>query len=318
MPELPEVETTVRELNKKVKGKTILDVWTDYSSNYKHYKDQVKNPKYFSGFKKRIEGKKIKEVKRRGKNILIHLSSGDVILIHMKMTGHLIFGKYIMQNKKKKSTIQNLPEKWEKETWIPDEPHTSPLWDSYNRHIHLVFSLSGGRKLILSDARKFARVRIIDRDELENIKEIQNLGPNPLDIPEERFIDRLNTRQSGKIKQVLMDQNVLAGIGNIYSDEALWKVGVLPASNLKKIPRKELGRLYKAVQDVLKKGIAFGGDSTSDYRAPDGKKGSFQHKHNVYRKKGEKCSMKKCSGIIKRSVVGGRSTHFCDTHQKKY
>lgn len=320
MPELPEVETTARELDKKISGKKIIDVWTDYHSTYKHYKDQIKNPKYFTYFAGEVQGEKIKEVRRRGKNILIKLSGEKTIIIHMKMTGHLLYGQYVhikdVKNYELKIKDRKFLEKWEGEEWIPDEGPDSPLWDPFNRHIHLVFALSDGKHLVFSDARKFGKVQVVSNDELAKESGIGGLGPNPLDLSAEEFLERLDTRQSGKIKQVLMDQKVLAGVGNIYSDEALWKAGVHPASSLNKIPEDKLKDLFKNLKEVLKKGLKLSGDSTSDYRKPDGRRGKFHHTHNVYMKAGEACT--RDDAKIEKTKVGGRTAHFCPKHQKKY
>jgi len=113
-----------------------------------------------------------------------------------------------------------------------------------------------------------------------------------------------------------MDQSIIAGIGNIYSDEMLWLAGIHPESKPGKIPENLMKLLYKSMKEVLKKGIDFGGDSMSDYRNIYGEKGQFQGKHNAYRKTGTKCARKNCKGIITRKMVGGRSSHFCSIHQK--
>lgn len=113
-----------------------------------------------------------------------------------------------------------------------------------------------------------------------------------------------------------MDQEILAGVGNIYSDEALWQTDIHPASDINKIPEEKYKKLFKNLKSVLKKGIKFAGDSTSDYRQPDGNKGRFQKRHKVYQRKGGKCE--KCDGEIKTTKVGGRTSHFCPVHQKKY
>jgi formamidopyrimidine-DNA glycosylase len=121
---------------------------------------------------------------------------------------------------------------------------------------------------------------------------------------------------NSKIKTALMDPHIVAGIGNIYSDEALWLASIHPERLVKNIKGKEMQKLFKSVQEVLTKGINFGGDSMSDYRNILGLPGKFHHEQNVYQKKNEKCGKKGCHGIIQRIVVGGRSTHFCPEHQR--
>lgn len=308
MPELPEVQTTVNGINKLVTGKKILSVWTSYNSP--RYKNQIKNPAYFKKFKSLVVGKKILGARRAGKNVLIDLSGEKTILVHMKMTGHLIFGKYKRLDKKTK-----VPEKWEGEEWIPAEKNEH-LWDPFNRHIRLVFSLSGGKHLVFSDARKFGKVQLLNTIEPAD-KHLNKLGPDALAVPYKEFTERVLSKPKGKIKQILMNQEVLAGVGNIYSDELLWKSGIHPESRVGKVPEDKLREAFKAMKDILKKGIKFKGDSTSDYRNIDGARGKFQHRHNVYGRKGESCT-KGDGGEIKTLKVGGRTAHFCPTHQRKY
>lgn len=324
MPELPEVQTTASKLNELLPGLQIISVWSDYSSPI--YKDQIKNKKYFTNFEKNVLGTKIKNVARRAKNVLINLSNGKTVLVHMKMTGHLLYGKYKRNSKSKtlnsnqirnsKTEVQNL---WAKEKWLPNENPESLLWDSYNRFIHLVFSFSNGKNLVLSDVRKFAKVSIFDSSELES-KHLQHLGPEPLleSFTLSVFKERIGKKLKGKIKTVLMDQEIIAGIGNIYSDEVLFEAGVHPESIVSKIPNKKFQDIFKAIKLLLNKGIDFRGDSMSDYRMPNGEKGDFQNHHKVYRKTGAKCPKKNCIGVVSRIKVGARSGHFCPVHQKKF
>ena len=156
MPELPEVETIVLGLKKKVLGRTFLDVWTDWTKT-------IKKPKDFRIFKKQIKGKKIKEIKRRGKNILFKLSGNKTLLIHQKLTGHLLFGNWKFRGGK-----------WEPEI-------LGPLEDPANRFLHLMFWLDNGKQLALSDLRKFAKVELWNSQELLESKEFKSLGPEPLE-----------------------------------------------------------------------------------------------------------------------------------------
>ncbi|MEK7552468.1 MAG: bifunctional DNA-formamidopyrimidine glycosylase/DNA-(apurinic or apyrimidinic site) lyase [Patescibacteria group bacterium] len=320
MPELPEVQTTASKLNELLPGLKIIDVWSDYFSSLYVGKDQIKNKKYFSDFKKSVIGSKVISVSRRAKNVLIHLSSGKTILVHMKMTGHLLYGSYSERKTIKKNQESKIPEVWLKEKWVPNENKESLLWDSYNRFIHLVFSLSNGKSLVLSDVRKFAKVAIFESLNHEESKHLRHLGPEPL---EENFTfsifkGRILKKPKGKIKTVLMDQEILAGVGNIYSDEVLFEAGIHPESVVSKIPESMLQDIFKSIKILLNKGINFRGDSMSDYRMPNGEKGEFQNHHKVYRKTGAKCPKKNCGGIISRIKVGGRSGHFCPKHQKKF
>ena len=306
MPELPEVQTTVNGLNQHVVGLKIVDVWTDYRSVSHIGKDNIKDKIFFTSFKKKILGKKIAGASRRAKNVLIHLSSGSTILIHMKMTGHIMYGRYKFDKKKTK------------DPWTPVDE--GPLKDPFNKFIRLAFTLSDKKQLVLSDMRRFAKVTLIESKNLEESPHLKGIGPEPLTkkFTYEVFKKQIRNRPSGRIKNVLMDQTLIAGIGNIYSDEALFRSNIHPESRVAKIPEKNLKLLYPAIKEVLKKGLDFGGDSTSDYRNLKGERGRFQAEHKVYRRKGKPCPKTGCKGIIVRKVVGGRSAHFCPVHQKLF
>jgi len=282
MPELPEVETTVLDLNKKVLGRTFIDVWSDF-------KKQVKKPENFEQFKKEIKGRKIKKVRRKGKNILFDLSGNKTLLIHQKLTGHLLFGKWVLKEGK----------------WLPP---SGPLSDKINAYIHLLFTFDNSQMLALSDLRKFAKVELWDRKNLK--KELSSLGPEPLekDFAFEKFKEIL-TKKKGKIKQVLMDQTVIAGIGNIYSDEILWKAKIHPFKKVSKLNEEELKRIFLAMKGILERAIELKGTSTSDFRRVSGQKGYYEKERKVYRREDKKCS--RCGVKIKRVKIAGRSAHFC-------
>lgn len=308
MPELPEVQTTVNGLNKTVKGLTIKEVWTDLAKktvSRPDYRDTIKFLPFFENFRETVHGKKILSAERRAKNILINLSGGHTILVHMKMTGHMMYGSYAYDQKANE--------------WTPatDEKNDA-LRDPFNKFLRVVFTFTNGKQLVLSDVRKFAKVTLLSTKEAHETKHLAGLGPEPLHTTFDAhvFIERIGKKPKGNIKSVLMDQSVVSGVGNIYSDEALWLSCIHPLSIVSKIPPAEQKKLFTAVQTVLNKGIDFGGDSTSDYRQIDGTRGKFSHEHNAYRLTGKKCMKPKCSGAILRRVVGGRSAHFCSVHQK--
>jgi len=268
MPELPEVQTTVNGLKKKVLNRAFVDVWTDT-------KKIIKKPK-FSEFKKRIKNKKIKNIKRQGKNIILNLSGYYSLLIHLKMTGHLLYNN------------------WQK--------------DKMNSFIRVKFFLDNNKILALCDLRKFAKIELHKTPDLK-----LDLGPDPLDksFTFSRFKKVL---RKGRIKQVLMDQKVIAGIGNIYSDEILWQAKANPFKNTRELSEKELKNIYLAAKKILKKALKLGGTSVSDYRNVQGRKGSFEKELKVYRKQGQKCP--RCTAVIKREKIGQRSCHFCPKCQK--
>lgn len=296
MPELPEVETTVRGLRLRVVGQTIRDFWCDHSNMIRYI-----SPMRFS---KLVKGKKILGVRRRAKHILIDLSGNKTIVVHMKMTGHLLFGKYV----KSDSNVR------------PWEPalKVGPLNDPYNRFIHAVFSLSNNKHLVFCDMRKFGKMAIHDTDNLHTAKELGSLGPELWELNGTKFIAIYRYIKSGKIKTKLLDQKLLAGVGNIYSDEGLWMAGINPLSQPNQIPETKLKKLFTALVNVTKVSLKTGGDSMSDYRNIDGVGGRFQNFHKAYRQTNKKCKKKSCGGMMKRIVVGSRTAHYCDKHQVLY
>src|SRR3989338_2077478 len=284
MPELPEVQTTVNGLNKTVKGRMIVSVETTYKSLYHKGSDNIKDPSFFKKFRDLVVGQKILKAERRAKNVLMHLSGGYTILVHMKMTGHFVYDR-------------------------PGYPFT-----------RLNFKLDNTKTLVLSDMRKFAKVTFAKTADISKSIHLEGLGPEPLEdkFDYKTFKSQLLKRGTGKIKTVLMDQTLLAGVGNIYSDEILWRAGVHPLSIPKAIPEKQFKLMFIAMKEVLQKGIDFGGDSMSDYRNIEGERGKFQEYHRAYRRHKTRCSKKNCPGTLERVVVGARSAHFCPVHQKLY
>ena len=286
MPELPEVETIVRDLRKKILGRKVEDIWTDFEK-------MVKKPKNFNVFKKELKGKKVKSVRRRGKNILIDLSDNKILLIHQKLTGHLLFGKW-QKIKGKWRAVINGP--------LKDDP--------MNKFLHLIFWLDNGKMLALSDLRKFAKIELWDSQELKESEDFKGLGPEPLksNFTFNKFKEILNNKR-GEIKQVLMDQKAIAGIGNIYSDEILWEAKINPLKDVLKLSDKELGKIYRAIRKILALAIKLKGESISDFRTLAGEKGGYDKFRRIYRKEGKRCV--RCGTIVKKTKLGGRSAHFC-------
>jgi len=298
MPELPEVQTTVKDLEKKIIGLRIIDVWTDAPK-------LIKRPS-FETFKKQIKGAKIEKISRRGKNILIRLNpksktqkSKLILLIHQKLTGHLLYGSWIMKEG----------------LWVPAQK--GPLEERVNQYIHLLFFLNNGKMLALSDLRKFAKVILGPKEEIENLAELKNLGIEPLDrkFTFEKFKEIIQqTPSKRKIKQVLMDQTIISGIGNIYSDEILWEAKIHPFKLSYKLNNQELKAIYQAIKKILTKAIKLRGTSISDFRDPEGREGKYTEIRSVYQREGEPCY--RCGSKIKRVKIGGRSAYFCPQCQK--
>ena len=295
MPELPEVQTIVDDLNKKILGQRITGVWFDVPKLIKKPKAQA--------LKKQIKGLKIIEIKRRGKNILIYLTNNQkLLLIHQKLTGHLLVGKWKI-------------EKISSSRYQVSSLLKGSLEDKVNNYIHLIFYLDNGWQIGLSDLRKFAKVLLGSRKEIESLPELKKLGPEPLDknFSFEKF-KKIITAEKHKIKQVLMDQEVIAGIGNIYSDEILWQAKIHPFKTVNHLTEKELKNLWLAMRQILKKALKLRGTSTSDYRDTAGQLGNYTEARLVYQREGESC--RRCQTPIKRIKIGGRSAHFCSKCQK--
>jgi formamidopyrimidine-DNA glycosylase len=295
MPELPEVETTVRGMNATIKGKSITQFWSDW--------DKILRGVTARELEKQIIGKKIIDIERRGKNILTHLSGGYTLLMHMKMTGHFMYGEYVYNK--------------DKNSWEPQDK-SSALADPFNRFIHVVFSLSNNKQLAFCDVRKFGKIELIQTKEIYNHLRLRDMGPEPLtnEFTHAVFLSQIKKKSKTKIKQVLLDQYIVAGIGNIYADESLHRAGIHPERAVASLTLDDSKRLHKAIVYSLQKGLTLGGDSTSDYRNIHGEKGLSQNTHKVYRQTGKKCTKKGCEGIIQRTVVAARGTHFCHICQQ--
>jgi formamidopyrimidine-DNA glycosylase len=291
MPELPEVQTIVNDLNKRIKGSKILGV--SYCDNKKYFKGTT-----FEKFKKEIKNREIISVKRRAKYVLMDLSGDKLLLFHLKMTGHLLVvgSKYYV-----------VGGKWEGKD-LPKE-----LQDPRNQFIHLVLELSDGKILAFSDMRKFGVVRLENSDYLASLE--NKLGPEPLGsgFSLNQF-QKVLEGSNGKIKAVLMDQSKIAGIGNIYGDEILFLAGVRPDRLVKKLKKEEIEKIYGAIRTILEKALKYRGSSESDYRDADGKKGHYQEHSFVYRRDKNACG--ECGGEIKKIKIGQRSAHYCTKCQK--
>jgi len=224
-------------------------------------------------FQQMVVGQEVCSVRRRGKFLVFDLSGGQSLLVHLRMTGQLGLCR-------------------------PEEPAS--------RHVRAAFDLDDGRGLRFSDARKFGRIWLVD--DAETV--LGNLGPEPLadDFTSAAFRERLAGRRA-RIKALLLDQRFLAGIGNIYADETLYVAQIHPCRPANDLAEEEAERLYQAMRQVLRAGIAHGGTTLDSYRRPDGSEGDHQNFLQVFRRAGEACP--RCGAPVVRTVVGGRSTFFC-------
>lgn len=307
MPELPEVQTIVSYLSKKVVGLKIVDVWVDWPKT-------LKQAGGIDNFKKQVKGKKILSVRRRAKYIILDLEGKKTLFIHQKISGHLLYGKW--SRTKSRLRPAGAGQRPSGGGWVSDLP--GPLReDRQNGYIRFMLKLNNGYQLALSDLRRFGKVILVDDDKVKDLREIKDLGPEPLEINfytfENLFLSA-GRRKKGRIKQVLMDPTFIAGIGNIYADEILWSSGIHPLSRAENLNKKDLKIIYNNTVRILKKAIKYKGSSMDDYRIPSGEKGRFQDIQNAYHQTGQKCA-KKDGGIIQRLKLAGRSAHFCPQHQ---
>lgn len=268
MPELPEVETMVSDLNKKVRGRRIKSV-------------RLSAPKILKSgspafFKKNIAGKRIIGIRRLAKNILFDLSGGFLLAVHPKMTGHFLYGQ-------------------------------SP---GRFKHIRLALFLDNGQNLYFNDMRKFGRILFGPREKLENSKELKSLGPDALagNLTLKKFKEILSVKK-GKIKSVLMDQQTIAGIGNIYSDEILFTAKIHPLTLVSSLGGNSLAKIFSAMKKILKKAVLLRGSSLSDFFDLSGEKGTYGDRRLVYGRVGQPC--RRCQTPIKRIKINGRSSYFC-------
>jgi formamidopyrimidine-DNA glycosylase len=283
MPELPEVQTVVSDLNRKIKGDIITDFWSDWPKAIKG--------KSLEAFKKEIKGRKISGARRIGKNIFIDLSGNKTLYIHLKMTGHLLV-------KSEKLKVKSFFD------------------DRVNQYIHHIWYLGKNKTMEFSDVRKFAKIVLEDTQRIAELKEIKKLGVDAMsrDFTLKKFKEILEHRKNKSIGLVLMEQELISGIGNIYRSEILFKAGILPARYIKDLSENEIRKIYQAIKKVLEKAIELRGTSDSDYRDTSGAPGNFQKVLRVYRQVGKPC--KKCDTMVERSTLGQRSIFFCSKCQK--
>jgi formamidopyrimidine-DNA glycosylase len=283
MPELPEVQTIISDLNKKITGYTVADFWSDWPK-------AIKN-KTLSDFQKEIKGRKILNARRIGKNIFIDLSGGKTLYIHLKMTGHLL-----VKSKNKKPTRKNY------------------FGDKVNSYIHHIWKLKKNKNEIsleFSDVRKFAKIVLDDMQKISQLKEIKKLGLDVMDkkFTFKKFEEILDKKETKSIGLVLMDQELMSGIGNIYRSEILYAAGILPQRKIESLSESERSKIYRAIFIVLKKAIKLRGTSDSDYRDTAGAPGNFQKVAQVYRHTGKPCE--RCDTMVKKITLGQRSAFYC-------
>ena len=287
MPELPEVETVRLGLAKLLPRLIIKDVWHDWKKGF---------PNAPADVARFMIGASVKNVHRRAKVLIIELSSGYSLVIHLKMTGQLVFVG--------------------KQRFGAGHPNDSLVNKLPDKSTRVVLDFTNGSKLFFNDQRKFGWMRLLPTVEVPEIDFLKTVGPEPLedDFTVDKFIERLQTRKNSPIKAVLLDQKVLAGVGNIYADESLFAAKIHPSTPVSKASRTKLVMLHGDLLAVLRLAIEKGGSTNRNYVNAEGKKGSYMSFAQVFRKEGQPCP--RCGTIIEKIRVGGRGTHICPHCQK--
>jgi len=281
MPELPEVETIKIKLQRFLIGHNIVDIKVNWI-------------KTFPKDTEVIIGSTVSTIRRFGKVLVIDFENGYSLVIHIKMTGQLIY----------RGPNLNTESSLSKKVYggIP------------GKHTHVIFNLDRSGILYYNDMRKFGWMKVVKSDELRSIALLKSMGPEPLgSLTLEIFREILNKNKKS-VKETIMDQTKIGGIGNIYANDALYLAKIHPTRKANSLTEDESKLLLHSLEEVLKRGISKGGASENSYVTPDGTEGNYQDIALVYGKKGGEC--KNCGSIIERITLGGRGTFYCNTCQK--
>jgi len=288
MPELPEVETVKNGLSRLLKNKTVKSVTFDWPKGFPNSEADVNNF---------LIGASVINVERRGKSLIITLSSKYCLVVHLKMTGQLVFRG--------------------KEQFGAGHPNNSLIGPLPDKSTRVVLTFTDNSKLFFNDQRKFGWMRLLPEFEVANLDFMKKLGPEPLnsEFKNSEFRKRVRRRKNSSIKATILDQTVLAGVGNIYADESLWMAKIHPASLSGTLSDAKLNLLFKSIKEVFIKSISLGGSTDRNYVDAEGKKGSYLEFANVFRKEGQLCP--RCNTIIIKTRVATRGTHLCPKCQRK-
>lgn len=312
MPELPEVETVRIGLSQFLPGKRFKAVSSDNPKSFPNSNEDVRRFLYKAA---------VKEVKRRAKVLIIDLDSEYSLVIHMKMTGQLVFVKEAKnmklqinsndQNSKFPPSTFHLPPSTDAVRFGAGHPSDSLVGELPDRSTRVIFEFTDGSKLFFNDQRKFGWIRLLPTIEVSNIDFFKKVGPEPLaaDFSKQEFRGRFKRRAKTSIKAALLDQTVIAGVGNIYADEALWGAKINPASRTGILSTGKLDKLYEELRTVLELSIEKGGSTDRNYVDAEGKKGSYLKFAKVFRREGLACP--RCATTILKNRVAGRGTHYC-------
>jgi formamidopyrimidine-DNA glycosylase len=288
MPELPEVETIRMGLSNLLPGLTVRAVNHDWPKSFPNAQADVD---------RFLVGAKVKEVRRRAKVLIIDLSSQYSLIIHLKMTGQLVFVG--------------------KQRFGAGHPSKDLISDLPAKATRVVIDFTDKSRLFFNDQRKFGWMRLLPTIEIPEIDFFKKVGPEPLevDFSPEDFAGRLSRRKNSVIKAALLDQTVVAGIGNIYADESLWLAKIHPGQTVSSLSKPQMTKLYTAVRQVMNLSIKKGGSSDKNYVDAEGRKGSYLSFANVFRRNGQPCP--RCGSIIEKTRLAGRGTHYCPHCQRK-
>ena len=289
MPELPEVEVVKKSLINKTQNLIVKAVKiNDGRLRYKIDRNKIK----------KIIGLKFKKISRRSKYLLFFFNKDVVMLVHLGMTGKFFFVNR-KRTKYKTSFYYDINE------------------DKDKKHDRIIFNLSNNQKLIYNDVRKFGFIKFIQRASLEQNAHLKDLGPEPMSAKFNiGYFKDYTTGKERNIKNILMDQKFISGLGNIYVNEILFLSKIKPNRKINRLTNNEIKTITKIIKKVLKKAIFFGGSSIKNFSDSLGQKGMFQQHFNVYGKKGSKCDISSCKGIINKIVISNRASFFCPICQK--
>ncbi len=287
MPELPEVETVVRGLNRLILRKKIKSVSFEWPKSFPNSQVEVDNF---------LIGVQIERVRRRAKAIIIDLSNEWSLVGHLKMTGQMVYRG--------------------EENWGGGHPNDDFLAKLPNKSTRVEIVFTDGSKLFFNDQRKFGWLKLLPTAEIKNLPFFQKVGPEPLedDFRFEEFLGRFNRRKRSMIKPTILDQSVIAGVGNIYADESLWRAKIHPETRVGDLSQTDFEKLYEAIRFVMNESIDRGGSTDRNYVQADGSRGNYLKYAAVYHKNGQPC--KRCGYEISKIKVGGRGTHFCPNCQQ--
>ena len=283
MPELPEVETVRQGMASVVEGAVIAHAEIRRPDLRWPFPDRMKE---------RLEGQKIRRLRRRAKYILADLSGGETLILHLGMSGRILIsgvaeGEFYFERA------------------------------ASEKHDHFILDFESGARLVFNDPRRFGVIDLADTTQVEKHKMFKNLGPEPLgNTFDEVYLRATFKGRKMPVKSALLDQKIVAGLGNIYVCEALHRAGISPLRKAGSISGARIAKLVPVIRDVLNEAIAAGGSSLKDYRQADGELGYFQHAFAVYDREGKACQTFDCKGKIARIVQSGRSTFYCPRCQR--